>query len=174
MARVQFTGQGSVKFITGADGVADVSAPTASELAAGVDITKFLTRDGLKTPNTGNTIDLSDASSLFNKTGRGSHGGDAAELTCYRDSASDTDDAWTTFVEGTIGFLVPARFGWAQDATTGLGTADGDPTAADRCEVYPVTVISRAVADTADNEATKFVVTLAITDEPALSAVVAT
>lgn len=172
MARIQFTGTGSVLFVTA---VADKDAPTATELGTGaVKLTPFLTRDGLKTPATGNTIDLSDASSRFNKTGPGSYGGDAAELTCFRDSKSANDIAWTTLPPGTVGYLVVARFGWNQDAgTDGVGTAASTPTAGDRCEVYPVTVISRAMADTADNEASKFSVTLAITDEPAFDAVVA-
>lgn len=172
MARIQFTGTGSVLFVTA---VADKDAPTTTELGgSAVKLTPYLTRDGLKTPATGNTIDLSDASSLFNKTGPGSYGGDAAELTCFRDTKSANDLAWTTLAQGTSGFLVVARFGWAQDTTSGKGTNSGTPTAADRCEVYPVTVISRAMSDTADNEASKFTVNLAITDEPAFDAVVAT
>jgi len=173
MARVQFTGQGSLLWVEGATGIADAEAPTATELAAGVDLTDLLTRDGLSTPNTGNTIDLSDAGSLFNKTGRGSHGGDAGSLTFYRDSLAANDKAWTALEDGAIGFFVVARFGWKQDTTTGLGTKTDTPTAADRCEVYPSTIISRAMNDTADNEASKFVVSVGFTDEPQLDATVA-
>jgi hypothetical protein len=161
----------AVKFVTA---VAAKAAPTVTELTGGTDLTGFLTRDGLKTPATGNTVDISDASSLFNSTAPGSYGGDAAELTCYRDTLGTNDTAWTALERGTIGFLVVARAGWGQSATTGIGTNDGTPTAADRCEVYPVTVISRAMNDTADNEASKFTCSLAITAEPADDAVVAT
>jgi hypothetical protein len=161
----------AVKFVTA---VAAKAAPTVTELTGGTDLTGFLTRDGLKTPATGNTVDISDASSLFNSTAPGSYGGDAAELTCYRDTLAANDTAWTALARGTTGFLVVARNGFGQDTDTGQGTNSGTPATGDRCEVYPVTVISRAMADTADNEASKFVVSLAITQEPADSAVVAT
>ena len=166
MSREQFTGRGSLLWVEGAAGIVDAAAPTATELAAGVDLTDLLTRDGLSTPNTGNTIDLSDAGSLFNKTGRGSHGGDAGSLTFYRDSLAANDKAWTSLEDGTQGFFVVARWGWAADAETGLGTKKGTPTADDRCEVYPSTIISRAMNDTADNEAHKFVASVGFTDEP--------
>ena len=154
------------------DSVASKTAPTVAELSDGTDLTGFLTRDGLKTPATGNTVDISDASSLFNSTAPGSYGGDAAELTCYRDTLDTNDTAWNALPRGTTGYLVVARAGWAQSETTGIGSNDGTPTDGDRCEVYPVTVISRAMADTADNEASKFTVSLAITQEPADDAAV--
>ena len=170
MARIQPTGTIAIQFVPT---VADKTAPTVTELGAGTDLTPFVTRDGLKTPATGNTVDISDVSDLFNSTAPGSYGGDAAELTCYRDTKESADLAWTTLPRGTTGFLVVARSGFGQDSETGMGSNDGTPTAGDRCEVYPVTVISRAMNDTADNEASKFTCSLAITAPPADDASVA-
>ncbi len=170
MSRQQPTGLLAVRF---APSIAAIAAPAVAELTAGTDLTAYRTRDGLKTPQKGATIDLSDGSSRFNKTGVGTRGGDAVELMWFRDSKVALDVPWTLLLPDTIGFLVVARFGWGQNATTGIGAVDGTPTAADRCEVYPIGVVSREPADTAENEASKFTSTLAITEEPNLDAVVA-
>lgn len=136
-------------------------------------LSDYVTRDGLKTPSSGNTIDASDIGSRFNKTAPGTYGGDAAEITAHRDSKSASDKAWTTLTQDTTGFLIVARSGLGQNATTGIGTKAGPATAGDRVEVLPITVIARAMADTGDNETAKFTASLAITGEPAQDAVVA-
>ncbi|MFJ2717406.1 hypothetical protein [Streptomyces sp. NPDC087437] len=153
--------------------IADPKAPTVAEIAAGVNISDHVTRDGLKTPSSGNTIDAADIGSRFNKTAPGTYGGDAAEITAHRDSKAANDLAWTSLEQDTITFLVVARSGFDQQTATGLGTKDGVAKAGDRCEVYPVTVISRAANDTGDNETAKFTASLAITGEPEQEAVVA-
>jgi len=170
MARYGTTGNISVRYVPT---IADISAPTVAEITAGVNLSHHMTRDGLKTPFTGNTIDASDAGSQFNSTAPGTYGGDALEYTGHRDSKAATDLAWTTLEFGVTGFLVVARAGFAQGADTGLGTPDGAPTVGDRCEVYPISVISRAPADTADNQTSQFTAQAAITGEPAQDAVVA-
>lgn len=170
MARRQFAGLGDIRFCPT---VTNVNAPTAAEVTAGTRLTTLMTRDGLKRPSSGNTVDASDASTLFNATSPGTYGGDAMEIKFYRDSKSATDTAWTTLARGTSGYIVASDFGWAQSGTTGLGSSTGTPTIADRCEVYPVTVISRENMDTAENENRKFVVKLSITSDPAQDAVVA-
>ncbi|MEU5091722.1 hypothetical protein [Streptomyces sp. NPDC021356] len=170
MARFGSTGRIAIIF---APTVVNPKAPSIAEITAGVNLSDYVTRDGLKTPSSGNTIDAADIGSRFNKTAPGTYGGDAAELTAHRDSKSTTDLAWTTLTQDTAGFLIVARSGLGQDATTGLGTKLGPAKAADRVEVYPVTVISRAMADTGDNETAKFTASLAITGEPAQDAVVA-
>ncbi|WP_329177804.1 phage tail tube protein [Streptomyces sp. NBC_01477] len=170
MPRYGTTGNIAVLF---AETIVNMAAPTVAELTAAVNLTHHMTRDGLKTPSTGNTIDAGDAGSRFNATAPGTYGGDAAEYTGHRDSKTAADLAWTTLEAGTSGFLVVARAGFHQNATSGLGSPDGTPTVADRCGVYPVTVISRAEADTADNETDKFTAQMAITATPVQDAVVA-
>lgn len=152
--------------------IADPASPTVAELTAAVNLSDYITRDGLKTPSSGNTIDAADIGSRFNKTAPGTYGGDAGEIMAHRGSKTADDLAWTTLEQDAIGFLVVARQGLHQDVTTGLGSKDGVPTVADKCEVYPSTVISRAMADTADNETAKFTASLAFTGEPVQDAAV--
>ena len=170
MARRQFTGLGDIRFATA---VVALAAPTAAEVIAATSLRNYMTRDGLKRPQTGSAMDTADAGSLFNKTDRGTYGGDAMELMMHRDSKGSDDDAWTTLVPGSTGVAIISDWGWAQAAGTGLGTAAGTPTALDRCETWPYTVISREPVDTGDNVNNKFVARLAITAEPNLDAVVA-
>lgn len=167
MSRQQSTGVLRLSFVPS---VANKSAPTVAELTAGTDLTPYVKRDGLTTPKSGNTISLADVSSPFNKTGAGTYGGDAITLKCYRDSVSGSDTAWSTLVPlsaaaptGTEGFLVVRRFG-------GSGVAFA---AADKVEVWPVSVISREMDAIAENEAQSFTAMLAVTDEPDDGAVVA-
>lgn len=160
MSRLQSTGVLRLWF---AAAVADKSAPTLTEITAATDLTPFLKRDGLTTPKSGNTTSVADVSSPFNKTAPGTFGGDAVTLKCYRDSDTESDDAWSTLEpvsvstpNGTEGFLVVRRFGGSTVAA-----------AADQAvEVWPVSVISREMNAIAENEAQSFTAMLAVTDEP--------
>lgn len=170
MARRQFAGIGDIRLLPSCT---NVNAPTAAEITAGTRLTKQMTRDGLKRPSSGNTSDTSDASSLFNSQDIGTYGGDAMEYKGYRESKVADDVAWTTLARGVSAFIAVTDYGWAQSGTTGLGASTGTPTTGDRCQIYPVTVISREMMDTAENETPKFVAKLAITGDPAQDAVVA-
>jgi hypothetical protein len=170
MSRYGTSGQLGLYFVPT---IADITAPTVTEITAGVDLQNFVTRDGVKTPNTGNTVDSSTVGNRFTTTVPGTTGGDAATLTCHRDSKGTDDTAWTTFTEGSQGFLAVARAGWAQSVTTGLGDPAALPVEGDRCEIYPVAVLTRAMADTAENQTSRFDAQLPITAPPALDAVVA-
>lgn len=159
MARILFTGTGKVFWVadpTAAGTVVTLSAPTATQVNTGTNITAFLRRDGLARPQSGNTIDISDASSLFNKTGLGTYGGDKTTLTLYRDKISGSDTAWPLFVQGSYGFLVILPF----------GTAGASPAAGDRCEVWQVAVTNRSMANIADNDAQRFTCDLAVLQPP--------
>ncbi|MCA1218701.1 phage tail tube protein [Streptomyces sp. 8L] len=152
---------------------ADMSAPTVEEITAGVSLHNYVTRDGLKTPNSGNTVDSSVVGSDFTTTVGGTRGGDAATLTCQRDSLGSADLAWATLTDGSVGFIAVARPGWNQSVTTGIGSPEATPKAGDRCEVYSVEVLTRAMADIAENQTSRFDAQLPITAPPALDAVVA-
>lgn len=144
MARSQFIGKGKAFWVpdpTGAGTVVTITAPTAVQVNTGTDITKFFRRDGLKTPQSGNVMDTSDASSKQNSTDLGTYGGDKNTVSLYRDDVTANDTAWPLFAQGKRGFLVIFRF----------GTASATPAAADRCEVYQVGVVNRAMADVAEN-----------------------
>jgi hypothetical protein len=169
MSRQQFRGIGALVWCAT---ISNKAAPTAAEVAAGVRLTSQLTNDGLDTPRTGKTIDIADASDLFDKTAPGSYGGDTGKLTCYRDTKTALDLAYSTLVDGAVGFLVVFRFGCAQDAN-GKGTPSGTATVGDRCEVWPATIISRAPMPIGDGKATTFDVSIAFTDSPNTDALVA-
>lgn len=132
--------------------IANRAAPTTAELTAGTDLTPFLRRDGLQTPNPGTTIDASDVSSLQNKNLPGSYGGDNVTIQAYRDDTTDT--AWTTLTRGASGYIVVRRFGGSTVAAA----------SANKVEVYPGAVISREPSASGDNEAQRFTVTWAVSD----------
>lgn len=155
MPRVTFTGLGKTYWVpdpTGAGTVVTLAAPTATQVNTGTNVTPFLRRDGLTVPQSGNVVDVADASSRFNKTGLGTYGGDALELKLYRDSTSASDTAWPLFAQGLYGFLIVFRF----------GTAGALPAALDKCEVYQCGVISREMAQIGENDPQMFTVNLAI------------
>lgn len=167
MSRQQSTGVLRAWFVPS---VANKSAPTTTEIGAGTDLTLFMKRDGLTTPKSGNTANIADVSSPFNKTAPGTFGGDAVTLKLYRDSVGGSDTAWTTLVplssaapNGTAGYLVIRRFGGASVAIA----------SSQKVEVWPVSVISREMDAIAENEAQSFTAMLAVTDEPDDGAVVA-
>lgn len=141
--------------------IADTSAPTVAELTAGVNLTPFMLRNGLSTPQTGSTVDTSDAASRQNTQAAGTYGGDNWSYRGYRDDGTDT--AWDTLEPGTEGFLVIRRFGGSDAAFA----------AADKVEVAPIEVVSRSMNDTADNESQNFTASLAVTGQVKTDAVVA-
>ena len=165
MSRIQFTGTGQIRVVTT---ITNTAAPTVAEIGAGTNLTAWMRQDGLKVSVSGNTIDIADASSLFNTTDAGTR--DASfQVTFYRDTVSGSDTAWTVLPDLTRGYFVIARFGFTG---AGVGTSKA-PLAGDRCEVWPMVVTSRAPEDEGKDKAETFIVTASITTAPNLSAVVA-
>lgn len=135
--------------------ITTTSAPTAAEINAGVDLTGFLTDGGISTPLDGSTVDVSDMSSRFNKTQAGTFGGQNLTAELFRDDSADT--AWTTLPRDTVGYFVISREGFATAGTAVSG---------DLVDVWPITVISRNMADIARNEAARFTAECAVTNVP--------
>jgi hypothetical protein len=157
MARTSSTGVIELRYVPT---VANKAAPTVAEINAGVDLTPWLTRDGLDTPQGGSTVDVAGASSRYNATQSGSYGGDPISATFFRDTVAGSDTAWATLPRGTAGYFVIGRFGLT-------------PAAGERVEVWEINVISRAMVAIADNEAQRFVASMAVPSEPNDAAVVA-
>lgn len=90
------------------DTIADISAPTTTEIDAGTDLTSQVTADGIGFNFNNNTasVDLIDAGKIAQKPGTR---GVSVTLTAVRDS--ETDDVWDTFDYGTEGYLVVIPFG---------------------------------------------------------------
>jgi hypothetical protein len=156
-----FPGTGKIRWVTT---LSSVSAPTATQINAGVDLTPWLRQDGLNRTVTGNETDTADATDTFNKTDVGTY--DATlEVTFLRDSVGASDTAFTTLPRGTRGYLVVAPMGWASGAATA--------TAADRCEVWTAVVTAAGADSEGPNKAQVFKVTFALPAAPVINAVAA-
>ncbi len=153
MARGQSTGNLRADFVPT---IASMIAPTVAELTAGTALGPFMPRDGLDTPQEGETADNSDITSRYNKTSRGNYGGQPITLTLFRDEVAADDDAWTALPRGTSGYVVVRRFGGSTTAWA----------ASQKVEVFAIEVISRAMAPPAANENQRFVATCAVPQEP--------
>jgi len=140
--------------------IASKAAPTAAELTAGTDITTYLTKDGLKVPQSQNMVDNTSLAETFDAKVVGSWGGDIS-LTMKRDNGADT--AWALFDYAETGYLVVRR-----GVTHATAYA-----AAQKVEVYPAQSHQPVPNDTAANAQATFTVGLAVTSEPELAAVVA-
>lgn len=120
-----------------------------------------------------NGIDLTDLTMSFNASAAGNAvptpsfstlfetsiiGTSQATFTAdfYRDDEEDL--AWETLTRGTLGFFLVRRYG-------------GEPVEGDEIEVWPVAILSRAMANMANNTVVSFTVTCAVPKEPAESAI---
>lgn len=144
-----------------ADAIADPALePTAAEVTGATNVTPMLM--SLNASSQGNVVPTPSFDSLFETSIIGTS---QATFTAdfYRDDAAD--DAWDTLERGTFGYFIVSRFG-------GSGT-DQMPIAADTCEIWPVTIVSRTMANMANNTVMSFTVTASVNIEPNEVAVVA-
>lgn len=159
MARTAYEGRTRVYWCTTID---DISAPTEGEIAAGTDLSSFVTKDGVNPGLSTNNVDTAALDETFDAQVPGSYGANF-QLTMFRDD--DADDAWDLCVYGTEGFLVIWYF-----ATPGDNTP---PAAGDVVEVWPAIMHQPVMQQSAANEAKKFVETFAIPSAPDQNAIVA-
>jgi hypothetical protein len=164
MSRIASTGVIAVKFVPT---IGTKAAPTVAEIAAGVDLTGLLTRDGLNTPSEGSTIDVAGANERYNATASGSYGGQPITAKFFRDTVTGSDLAWSTLPAQTQGYLVIRRFGGSTNSSSDAFAA------AQKVEVWPIDVMDRTMLPIADNEAQKFEVRMAVPTAPVQSATVA-
>lgn len=143
-----------------ATSVANISAPTAAEIAAATELTGYVI--SVNAASQGNTLPTPSLDSLFETSVPGTV---SAQFTAdfYRDDAADT--AWDTLPRATTGFFVISRFG-------GSGT-DRLPIAADEVEIWPVTVTSRTMQNMSSNQVMMFSVQCSVPVEPVENATVA-
>lgn len=146
-----------VDFVTD---IADITAPTTTEIEAGTQLTSFLVT--LESSTSGQTVPTPSFDSLFETNIPGTA---SATFTAefYRDD--ETDTAWDTLPRQTEGHFVIARFGYS-------GT-DNAPATGDDCEVWPVRVITRSALALTNNEVQRFNLECAVPTEPAEDATVA-
>lgn len=126
--------------------LSSTTSPTATQIAAGVNLTGYITKDGLDVSPDQDTIDTTALNSLTETEDLGMAKVDMA-LTMKRQS---TDTAWTTFASNPYGYLVIRR-----------GVANSTAaTAAQKCEVYTARASNRIPIKPAKNEVEKFQVKL--------------
>lgn len=156
MARITPDGYTKIHFVPT---IATPAAPTAAELAAGDELTPFLTPAGLDTPETATDADTSSIASPRDFNVPATIGGDVTGE-FYRDdgTGSTTDDAWTALPRLTQGYLVIARFG-------GSGT-DNAITTGDTVEVWEVRVSERSNARITRGEALRFTSKFTVAADP--------
>jgi hypothetical protein len=161
MSRLMFPGTGKVRWVPT---LSSVTAPTAVQINAGIDLTPWLRQDGLNRSITGALTDVADARDTFDRTDLGTYSA-TLEVTFLRDSVAGADTAFSTLQRGTRGFFIVAPFGWAGAATTA--------TAGDRCEVWPAVVSSLGAEAEGKEKAQVIKITFGVPDAPETNALVA-
>jgi hypothetical protein len=141
--------------------ITDIAAPKISEITAAVDLTGYCI--SLNASARGNTVPTPSFDSLFETSTAGTSAA-TFDADFYRDDEDDT--AWETLTRGERGHFVIARFGF-----TGANNA---PVASDPCEVWPVMITSRTMANMSSNTVLTFTASCAVMEEPAEDAVVGT
>lgn len=133
-----------------------VTAPKVADVTGAVDLTDLTM--SLNASAQGNAVPTPSFANLFETSIVGTS---QATFTAdfYRDDADDL--AWDTLPRATKGFFIISRYGGIPN------------TAADKCEVWPVTVLSRAMANMANNTVESFTVTCSVPQVPGEDAVVA-
>jgi len=142
--------------------ISSIAAPSVAEIAAGTEVTPFLTPAGLDTPEDGTDADISSIASPRDFSVPATIGGEiSGEF--YRDDTND--DAWDAVPRLQVTNIVISRFG-------GSGT-DNAIVATDVVEVWPVRVSQRSNARVTRGEALRFVANFALSTDPTLAAIVA-
>ena len=141
--------------------IVDMASPTEAECALGTDLTTYIPKDGVRPSTSQNTVDQGDISTQFEPKTIGTYSEDF-ELTMYRGTPGDDDDAWDLIAINTAGFLVIRR----------MVDSSADLLADDVVEVRAVQMGWPQMANSTANENQKFSVKFAVTEAPALESVV--
>jgi hypothetical protein len=158
----RFMQKGTTKFhfvpaIVGVTGIPTVAEVTAGEYIGAdlADVSGFnFENDPIETP---------DMDATFTSTIPGEDKADTSTLTFYERKGLANNPAKAAMPKGTTGFIVIFPFGYAGAA----------PAADDEIDVWPVNVASVSRAYNAGNEASKYMITYTIVEEPILDVEVA-
>lgn len=144
--------------------ISNIAAPTVAELNAGLNLTYRITRDGLMgfEPTTAK-VDLASLGDTFDIVSAGTDSFGDTGLRLKRQTPVAGDTVYTTLVKGATGYIAIRR------------DVDRDTawTAAQLCEVYPVTCGRRKRLAPEQNTVTRYEVPTMVSSEPQLDAVVA-
>jgi len=148
---------GSVADVALAPTVSDTTGPTVAEITAGTRLETYIVGDGISTPRSGATTDISSLAEreTYNIATTITNGDITMSLWREFDG---TDAAWTALDDSadppTTQYLIVARGGFSGAA--------GAPVATDECDVYTVQVVSRSPSPPNKNDGQSFEATLAV------------
>jgi hypothetical protein len=154
MARLAYEARTKVHFLAS---LIDEDAPALTEIAAGVDLTTFITKDGVNPGTTNNRIDTGGIDDTFDSQIQGSWGAEF-QLTAMRDDAVDT--AWETLQRSVQGYIIVGY-----DSAAGIAVGDV-------VQVWPVELGTPVMQPSAANTNQMFVADCAIATPPVLEATV--
>lgn len=141
--------------------IADVEAPTATELNAGTDLSCLITADGLDVSVDEETISIPKLCDTTNAEapGRATYG---VDMTFVRKTVEAEDKAWTTMLRGTQGYLV---FRYGTPAATTFASAD-------KVVIFPGAAGERKLEKPEANNAVKFSTKWFVSQPPTYDAAV--
>jgi hypothetical protein len=140
--------------------IANIAAPTTTELNAGTSLESYITPTGLQIKPSTASVDTSNVSSTFTTQGVGRR---SFAITVEMKRQTPTDVAYNLLPYRTSGYLVVRR-------TVAASTAW---TSGQVVEVYPVTTGEPELAPPAANEVAKFTSSMMVTSDPNTRAVIA-
>jgi hypothetical protein len=150
---------GNIK-VTFCTAIANINAPTTTELNAGASLETLITPTGLQIKPTTASVDTSSLASTFTTQGVGRR---SFAITVEMKRQTPTDTAFNLFPYKTSGYLVVRR-----NLASTAAWASTQPV-----EVYPVTVGEAELAPPVANEIQKFISSMMVTSDPATRAAVA-
>jgi hypothetical protein len=133
----------------------NLASPHVADVQNAVELTHYLM--SLNFSAAGNVVPTPALDSLFESSIIGTSQA-TATADFYRDD--EVDIAWDTLPRGTKGYMFVSRYGGKPD------------TAGDSTEVWPVSVVSRAMANMANNTVETFTATFSVPIEPSEDSVV--
>lgn len=159
MADIPLDGKVRVAYVPA---IANIAAPTTTELNAGMLLQTTMTADGLSgfRPETAD-VDTSSLASTFNTTTNGRVSFSNMLLRLKKQDGTDT--IWNTFTRGTTGYIVLRRY---IDQSTNWASAQ-------KVQVFPIIFATEADVDPEPNSLGRWEAPIKLTSEPNLRAVVA-
>ena len=134
-----------------AEGVTDITAPTATEVGAGTDYSSYIPKNGVSFPANRNMVPTGSIDRKFNSEYPGSEGG-TLEITFKVQNRDGDSAAWTEFAAGEVeGYWV-------------FGFEGSNATAADEVDVYHVVGHTPVRNNPGPDEEQKFTVMFGVQD----------
>lgn len=157
MSRVVFDGNYHVYWLPASP--ANAAAPTTAEIAAGVDLTGFIPKDGFNPAVSNNRVTGGDLASRFVDESMGTWSSQL-EVTAYLDSVAGSNTAWNTLTDFGTGAIVVAPY-----AAAAVGV---------KAMVWPdVELGVRQPMQTGENTRQKFTQSVAVRKQPNMNATIA-